>query len=171
MMEKYTIRGRVLRYGDNIDTDVIIPARYLVYTDPEVLASHAMEGIDPDFPKKVRSGMNVIIAGRNFGCGSSREHAVIALKHAGVRAIIAESFARIFFRNAVNLGLPLIECSIPAEIGNGEIIEVYLKRGEIIFPKRGKKFEFKPLPDFLLKIIERGGLIGFLREKLQANSR
>ena len=168
-MERHVIKGRVLRCGDNIDTDVIIPARYLVYTDPAILASHVMEGIDPDFSKKVKSGMNIIIAGRNFGCGSSREHAVIALKHAGVQAIIATSFARIFFRNAINQGLPLVECNVPEEIESGEVVEIHLKKGEIIFPEKGSKFKFKPLPDFLLRIIEGGGLINFLRERLRTS--
>ena len=118
------IKGRVWKFGDNVDTDAILPARYLIYTDPEELAKYAMTGIDEEFPKKVNKG-DIIVAGRNFGCGSSREHAPIGLKALGISLVIAESFARIFYRNAINIGLPLMECKgISKKVDEGDILEV-----------------------------------------------
>jgi len=159
------IRGRVWVFGDNIDTDVIIPGRYLVLSDPEELAKHVMEGVDPDFSKKVKKG-DIIVAGRNFGCGSSREHAVIALKYAGISAIIAESFARIFFRNAINLGLPVIICpGIRGLVKNGDEVEIDLVKGKIKLPG-AKELSFEPLPPEIMDIIRAGGLINYLKLKL-----
>lgn len=146
-------------YGDNIDTDVIIPARYLNITNAEHLAAHCMEDIDAEFSGKVKKG-DVIVAGENFGCGSSREHAVLAIKASGIKCVIAKSFARIFFRNALNTGLTIIECPEAAsELIEDDEIEVDVKKGEITRSKDGKKFSFKPFPDFLLNMIENDGLL------------
>lgn len=148
------ISGRVWKFKDNIDTDVIIPGKYLRTTDMSVFASHVMEGIDPGFPQKVKKG-DIIVAGKNFGCGSSREQAPLALKHAGVACIVAESFARIFFRNAINVGLPIIEAKIDCE--EGDIIDVDLENG-IIKTKEISRTGTK-LPDFLREILADGGLV------------
>ncbi len=146
-------------YGDNVDTDVIIPARYLNRSEIEYLASHCMEDIDPTFAQSVEAG-DIILAGNNFGCGSSREHAPIAIKGAGVSCVVAKSFARIFFRNAINIGLPIIEC--PAfidEIKTGELFKIDLAKGTILNESTNKAYTFEPYPAFLLDIIEKGGLI------------
>ncbi|MCZ7381099.1 MAG: homoaconitase small subunit [Candidatus Methanoperedens sp.] len=148
------ISGKVWKFGDNIDTDVIIPGKYLRTTDMNVFASHVMEGIDPEFPKKVKKG-DIIVAGKNFGCGSSREQAPLALKHAGIACIVAESFARIFFRNAINVGLPIIETKI--DCVEGDIIEIDLGNG--IVKHRDKTFPATKLPDFLREILADGGLV------------
>jgi len=148
------ISGRTWKFGDNIDTDVIIPGKYLRTTDMSVFASHVMEGIDPGFSKKVRNG-DIIVAGKNFGCGSSREQAPLALKHAGIKCIVAESFARIFFRNAVNVGLPIIEARIDCK--EGAIIEIDLMNG--IVRNDQKTYPATKLPDFLLEILSDGGLV------------
>ncbi|MCX9025837.1 MAG: homoaconitase small subunit [Candidatus Methanoperedens sp.] len=148
------ISGRVWKFGDNIDTDVIIPGKYLRTTDMNVFASHVMEGIDPEFAKKVKKG-DIIVAGKNFGCGSSREQAPLALKHAGIACIVAESFARIFFRNAINVGLPIIEAKI--DCNEGDIIEIDLGNG--IVKHKDKTFSATKLPDFLREILADGGLV------------
>ncbi len=148
------ISGRVWKFGDNIDTDVIIPGKYLRTTDISVFAAHAMEGLDPDFPKKVQKG-DIIVAGRNFGCGSSREQAALALKHAGVSCVVAESFARIFFRNAINVGLPIIEATI--ECREGDTIEIDLEKG--LVKHEDKTYPATRLPDFLREILADGGLV------------
>jgi methanogen homoaconitase small subunit len=148
------ISGRVWKFGDNIDTDVIIPGKYLRTTDMNVFASHAMEGIDPGFSKKIKKG-DVIVAGKNFGCGSSREQAPLALKHAGIACIVAESFARIFFRNAINVGLPIIEAKI--DCTDGDIIEIDFGSG--IVKNNDKIFSATKLPDFLREILADGGLV------------
>lgn len=159
-------RGRVHKYGDNVDTDVIIPARYLNISDPVELAQHCLEGIDGEFVKKVSSG-DIIVAGRNFGCGSSREHAPLALKAAGVSVIIAKSFARIFFRNAINIGLPIVECEeAVAETNDRDVLEVDLGSGEINNITSGKKFQAEPYPEFMLELISVGGLVEHTRRKL-----
>ena len=159
------IAGRVLKFGDNIDTDVIIPGRYLTLTDLDELGKHAMEGIDPTFPEKAEKGV-ILVVGKNFGCGSSREQAPLALKCAGVKAIVAESFARIFYRNAINVGLPILECpGIASEVEEGHVLEIYVKQGLIVDKTTGRKFAAKPLPDFILSIIEAGGLIEYLRRR------
>jgi len=155
--------GRAWKFGDNVDTDVIIPARYLNTFDPETLAAHCLEGIDPGFARRVEAG-DVVVAGENFGCGSSREHAPAALKAAGVSAIIAASFARIFYRNAVNIGLPILECPEAAgEIAAGDRIEIDFQSGRIKNPGRGREYRAAPFPPFLLEIIQAGGLIPRVR--------
>jgi len=156
-------KGTVHKYGDNIDTDVIIPARYLNTSDPAELKLHCMEDIDADFIKRVRSG-DIIVGGRNFGCGSSREHAPIAIKAAGISCVVAESFARIFYRNAINIGLPIIESSEAAQtIQNGDIIEIDFDKGEI---KSGDQvFTVPAFPHFIQEIIVAGGLMNRMAQK------
>jgi 3-isopropylmalate/(R)-2-methylmalate dehydratase small subunit len=164
------VLGKVLKFGDNIDTDVILPGKYLVLTDPKELAKHAMEGLDKEFSKKAEKGV-VIVAGENFGCGSSREHAPIALKNAGVKAIIAKSFARIFYRNAINIGLPVLECKEAFEkIEENDEVLIDLSNGEIIDKTKNLTFKFIPLPSFLLEILNQGGLIKKLKNSLKQNS-
>lgn len=153
------ITGKVHKYGDNVDTDVIIPARYLNVTDEKELASHCMEDIDTEFVKKVMAG-DIMVAGSNFGCGSSREHAPIAIKESGIKLIIAESFARIFYRNAINIGLAILESKEAAsEISDGDSLSVDLSKGIIQNVTTGKEYKATPFPEFINKIIEKGGLI------------
>lgn len=160
------IKGRVWKFKDDIDTDAIIPARYLVTTDPKELAKHVMEDADPSFPSKVKEG-DIIVAGKNFGCGSSREHAPLAIKGAGIVAVIAESFARIFYRNAINLGLLIIESPEAArETREGDEIEIDIDRGIIKNLTTGKEYSFRPLPDSLQAIMKAGGLMEYARERL-----
>ncbi|KCZ72146.1 3-isopropylmalate dehydratase, small subunit [Candidatus Methanoperedens nitroreducens] len=156
------ISGRVWKFGDNVDTDVIIPGKYLRTTDMSVFASHVMEGIEPQFSQKVISG-DIIAAGKNFGCGSSREQAPLALKYAGIACIVAESFARIFFRNAINIGLPIIEARIDCE--EGDIIEIDLENGFV--RNKDKSFKGTELPDFLRDILAYGGLVEYRKRKVQ----
>jgi 3-isopropylmalate/(R)-2-methylmalate dehydratase small subunit len=157
------LRGKVIKYGEDVNTDVIIPSKYLVYTDPNDLARYAMEGIDSSFLKKVKD-RQIVVATRNFGCGSSREQAPIALKYAGVKAIVAESFARIFYRNAVNIGLPVLECSGVAEaVGDGDEIEVDMSSGVVRNITKGKILHGNPTPEFLLRIMDKG-LVQYIRE-------
>jgi len=157
------IRGRVWKFGDHIDTDVIIPGKYLRTTDMSVFAGHAMEGIDPDFSSNVHQG-DIIVAGENFGCGSSREQAPLALKHAGVSCVVAKSFARIFFRNAINVGLPIIEADI--ECVQGDMCNIDLHQGKV---RCGDKdYPGTKLPGFLLEILTDGGLVAH-RKKLNTN--
>lgn len=148
------IKGRVWILGNDVDTDVIIPGKYLRTTDMQVFADHAMEGIDPEFPRKVRKG-DIIVAGDNFGCGSSREQAPLALKHAGVSCVVARYFARIFFRNAINVGLPLIEANV--ECREGDNVEISLLEGTV--KANGQTYQGNKLPDFLLEILTDGGLV------------
>ena len=151
--------GKALKYGDNVDTDVIIPARYLNTIDKKELASHCMEDIDRDFVNKVSEG-DIMVAGFNFGCGSSREHAPIAIKESGISLIIAKSFARIFYRNSINIGLAIVECEAAADaIMDGHIVEADLDRGIIYDKTTGQSYETKPFPEFIQKIITAGGLI------------
>ncbi len=157
-----TLTGVVWKFGDNIDTDVIIPGKYLRTTDFGIFASHVMEGIDPQFPKKVQKG-DVIVAGENFGCGSSREQAPLALKYAGVACVVARSFARIFFRNAINVGMPIIEAKIDCK--QGDIIEIDLGNGIIVH--EGVKYPATKLPDFLQEILADGGLVGHRKKASQ----
>ena len=153
----------VIKYGDNVDTDVIIPARYLNTTDKKELASHCMEDIDKDFIKKVKPG-DIMVGGKNFGCGSSREHAPIAIKAAGVSAVIANSFARIFFRNAINIGLPILESPEAVKaIKNGDTIEVNLNKGIIKNLTKNEIYKSQPFPEFMQKIIKAGGLLGYIK--------
>ena len=158
------IEGRAHKYGDNVDTDVIIPARYLNISDKKELAAHAMEDLDGEFGKKVKAG-ELMLAGENFGCGSSREHAPMVLKECGIACIIARSFARIFYRNAINIGLPIIECGqAAAEAEAGHIISVDFEKGVIVNKTLNKKYSFEPMPDFIKNIMESGGLIECIRE-------
>lgn len=164
------LKGRVHKYGANVDTDAIIPARYLNVSDPAELAGHCMEDIDNDFVTKVRPG-DIIMAAANFGCGSSREHAPLAIKAAGVSCVIAGTFARIFFRNAINIGLPLLECEQAVNgTESGDILEVDLSSGKIKNLTSGKVFAARPYPDFMAKLISSGGLIEYTRKRL-ANRR
>ena len=151
--------GKAIKYGDNVDTDVIIPARYLNTSDHKELASHCMEDIDKDFTKKVENG-DIIIAGFNFGCGSSREHAPIAIKASGISLVIARSFARIFYRNSINIGLAILECDEAVDgISDGDKVEADLDNGVIYNRTTGKSFKTQPFPEFIQKIITNGGLV------------
>jgi len=164
---KDKIEGKVWKFGDDIDTDIIIPGRYLVLTDENELAKHAMEGVDPEFHRKAQDG-DIILAGKNFGCGSSREHAPIALKAVGISAVVAESFARIFYRNAINVGLPLLESEkILSQFNQGDKIELYTDKGILENERTGEEYEIKKLPEFMLEILDKGGLILYLKEKLK----
>ena len=157
--------GKVFKFGDNVDTDVIIPARYLNSSDPKVLALHCMEDIDKEFVNKVSAG-DIIVAEKNFGCGSSREHAPIAIKAAGVSCVIAETFARIFYRNAINIGLPIIECKEAAlEIKAGDEVEVNFDTGVITDKTTGKSFQGQAFPPFMQKIIDCEGLVNYINQK------
>lgn len=160
------MKGKVWKFGDDVDTDIIIPGRYLVLRDEKELAACVMEGCDPDFSKKVKKG-DILVAGKNFGCGSSREHAPIAIKGAGISAVVAESFARIFYRNSINIGLPLIESKeISGHISEGDIVDINIDEGILKDLNTSEEFEIKPLPDFMLGIMEEGGLINFLKNHL-----
>lgn len=164
------LKGRVHKFGDDINTDEIIPARYLNTSDPVELAKHAMEDADPEFVRKVRPG-DFIVAGKNFGCGSSREHAPIALKFAGVAAVIADSFARIFYRNAFNMGLPILESpEAAAALRDGEEISVNLDTGEIRVLATGQTFHSRPIPPFMQELLKDGGLMAHLKKKLEAHA-
>ena len=156
---------KIYKYGDNVDTDVIIPARYLNSFDAKELASHAMVDIDPDFAKTVESG-DIIVAGKNFGCGSSREHAPLCLKTAGVSCVIAETFARIFYRNAINIGLPIIECPEAAEgIDAGDQVEIDFDSGRIYNRTKGTEFQGQAFPPFMQELISAGGLVNYINSK------
>ncbi|MBQ2768512.1 MAG: 3-isopropylmalate dehydratase small subunit [Clostridia bacterium] len=151
--------GKSIKYGDNVDTDVIIPARYLNTSDPKELASHCMEDIDKEFVSKVQAG-DIMVAGYNFGCGSSREHAPIAIKASGISLVIARSFARIFYRNSINIGLAIVECSEAVDgIADGDLVEADLDAGVIYNRTTGQSFQTQPFPAFIQKIIENGGLV------------
>ena len=155
--------GKAIKYGDNVDTDVIIPARYLNTIDKKELASHCMEDIDKNFVNKVEAG-DIMIAGNNFGCGSSREHAPIAIKESGISLVIAKSFARIFYPNSINIGLAILECPEAVEnISEGDKVEADLDKGIIYNRTTGKSFETKPFPEFIQKIITNGGLVESIR--------
>ena len=157
--------GKVFKYGDNVDTDVIIPARYLNVSDPAEYSKHCMEDIDKEFINKVNKG-DIIVANKNFGCGSSREHAPIAIKMAGVSCVIAETFARIFYRNSINIGLPIIECVEAArEIGAGDIVEVDFDTGMIYNKTKGTEYKGQAFPEFMQKIISAEGLINYINNK------
>ncbi|MGI6070815.1 MAG: 3-isopropylmalate dehydratase small subunit [Blautia sp.] len=157
--------GTVFKYGDNVDTDVIIPARYLNSSDPAELATHCMEDIDKDFIKNVKKG-DIIVADKNFGCGSSREHAPIAIKAAGVSCVIAETFARIFYRNSINIGLPIIECPEASQgIEAGDEVEVDFDSGVIYNRTKGTQFQGQAFPEFMQKIIAAEGLVNYINQK------
>jgi 3-isopropylmalate/(R)-2-methylmalate dehydratase small subunit len=160
------VNGTSVKFGDNVDTDVILPGKYLVLIDPMELAKHAMEGLDPAFPEKAKKGV-MVVGGKNFGCGSSREQAPLALKYAGVRCVLADSFARIFFRNAINIGLPVIEYKgISAAVDNGDEVTVDFEAGTIQNVSKGRSFQAAKLPPFILEILADGGLIENLRRRL-----
>ena len=159
------VNGHVFKYGDNVDTDVIIPARYLNSSDPGELATHCMEDIDKDFVKNVKKG-DIIVANKNFGCGSSREHAPLAIKAAGVSCVIAETFARIFYRNAINIGLPIIECPEAAvAINAGDEVEVNFDTGVITDKTTGASYQGQEFPPFMQKIIDCEGLVNYINQK------
>jgi 3-isopropylmalate/(R)-2-methylmalate dehydratase small subunit len=161
------IKGHVHKFGSNIDTDVIIPARHLNTTDPVELAKHCMEDIDPEFTSKVRAG-DIMVGEDNFGCGSSREHAPICIKAAGVSCVIAKSFARIFYRNSLNIGLPILECPEAVEgISAGDEVEVDLATGRIANLTTGKSYSAKAFPEFMRQLIEVGGLVNYARGRLE----
>ena len=160
------MRGRAWKFGDDVDTDAIIPARYLNSTDPQFLAAHCMEDADADFPNKVNSG-DIIVAGKNFGCGSSREHAPIAIKGAGVSCVIAQSFARIFYRNAFNMGLPILECpEAAAALQTGDEVEVDLDTGIIVNHSRKATYQAQSVPPFMQHLLQAGGLMAYVREQM-----
>ena len=159
-------RGHVFKYGENVDTDVIIPARYLNATTGEELAKHCMEDIDKEFANKVQNG-DIIVARKNFGCGSSREHAPLAIKCSGISCVIADTFARIFYRNAINIGLPIIECKEAAEsIEAGDEVEVDFDTGVIVNKTKNQSFQGEAFPEFMQNIINAGGLIAYVNNKL-----
>lgn len=159
--------GSVFKYGDNVDTDVIIPARHLATTDPKGLAAHCMEDIDTDFVKKVKEG-DIMVARKNFGCGSSREHAPIAIKASGISCVIAETFARIFYRNAINIGLPIIECKEAAEkIEAGDQVEIDFDNGMIYNHTKNESYKGEAFPPFMQELITAGGLINYMNQSLK----
>ena len=161
------IKGKVWKFGNDVDTDVIIPARYLNTSDPEELAKHVMEGLDRAFSHKVKAG-DILVAGKNFGCGSSREHAPIAIKAAGIQAVIAKSFARIFYRNAFNIGLPIFESSEASEkIQEADEIEIDADRGIIKNRTRQEEYTANPIPQFMQDLIRAGGLVEWTKKKLR----
>ncbi len=169
--ELSTHGGRAWVLGDNVDTDVIIPARYLLTSDPVELGKHCLEDLDTSFATAVRPG-DVLVAGQNFGCGSSREHAPLAIKGAGVAVVIASSFARIFFRNAINIGLPILECAAAVDaIRSGDTLQVVLESGRIEDVTTGETFQAQSYPESILRIIAAGGLIAATREKLRATGK
>ncbi len=160
------IKAKARKFGNNVDTDVILPGKYLVLVDPKELAKHALEGLDTEFVQKAKGGV-ILVGGENFGCGSSREQAPLALKYSGVKCVIAESFARIFFRNAINIGLPVIECkSISKGVQTCDELVVDFETGKIENLSNGKKFQVNKLPPFMLQILADGGLIENLRKKM-----
>ena len=160
------VKGKAWKFGDDVNTDLIVPGKYLELVDAYEMAKHAMEGIDPDFPGKVGEG-DVVVGGSNFGCGSSREHAAIALKYAGVGAVVAESFARIFYRNAINLGLPALECPGVAEaVSEGDSLEIDLTGGKVVNATTGVELDFVPLPGFMVEVLDEGGLVTYIRNHL-----
>ena len=161
-----TIYGKAIKFEDNVDTDVILPGQYLVLTDTMELAKHAMEGLDPTFTTKIHDGA-IIVAGKNFGCGSSREQAPLALKHAGIECVLAESFARIFYRNAITIGLPVLECSrISSKVEEGDELGVDLRAGEVENKSKNLVLQATQLPEFIVEILDDGGLIEHLRRRI-----
>ena len=162
-----TIRGKTIKFGDNMDTDVILPGPYLVHTDPNELAKHAMEGLDPKFPEKAADGV-IVVGGKNFGCGSSREQAPIALKYAGVKCVLAESFARIFYRNAITIGLPVLVCpGVSGWVKEGDELSVNLQTGKVEDKTNGSVLQATKLPEFIMEILDDGGLIEHLKRRIE----
>jgi len=165
------IKGRAKKFGNDIDTDVILPGKYLVLVEPKELAKHAMAGLDPQFPEKAKKGI-IVVGGKNFGCGSSREQAPIALKYSGVKCVLADSFARIFFRNAINIGLPVIECEgISKLVNNDDELIIDINQGKIQNLTKDKNLQVNKLPPFIIKILNDGGLIENLRRRMNKNER
>ena len=161
------IKGSAIKFGNNVDTDVILPGKYLILVDPNELAKHALESLDPTFPEKAKKGI-ILVGGKNFGCGSSREQAPLALKYAGVKCVLAESFARIFFRNAINIGLPVIECKgISTAVETGDKLAVDFESGKIENISKNKSFQVNKLPPFVIDILTDGGLIENLRRTMK----
>ena len=161
------VSAPVVKFGNNVDTDVILPGKYLILMDPRDLAKHAMEGLDPAFPEKAKNGV-IVVGGKNFGCGSSREQAPLALKYSGVRCVVAESFARIFFRNAINIGLPVVECKgVWEAVENGDELAVDFDKGEVRNTSKGKTLWATKLPAFILEILSDGGLIENLQKRMK----
>jgi 3-isopropylmalate dehydratase small subunit len=159
-------RGKVWKFGNDVDTDLIIPARYLTTSDPAELAGHCMEDADPEFPGKVQPG-DIIVGGKNFGCGSSREHAPIAIKAAGVACVIARSFARIFYRNAFNMGLPILECDAADTFRTGQILSVDFDAGTIQVQETGETYQTPPIPPFMQELVAAGGLMPYIRQRME----
>jgi len=164
-----SLQGKVWKFGDNIDTDLIIAARYLNTSEPSELAKHVMEDADPEFVSKMNKG-DILVAGENFGCGSSREHAPIALKAAGISAVIAPTFARIFYRNAFNMGLPIFELKEANEINEGDRVRIDMDSGEVINETQGKTYKFIPIPEFMQELVNAGGLIEFAQQEIKAGA-
>jgi 3-isopropylmalate/(R)-2-methylmalate dehydratase small subunit len=163
------INGKAVKFGNNIDTDVILPGKYLVLVEPKELAKHAMNGIDPQFPEKAKKGI-IVVGGKNFGCGSSREQAPIALKYSGVKCVIADSFARIFFRNAINIGLPVIECEdISKLVDDNDELTIDINQGKIQNNTKDTSLQVNKLPPFIIEILNDGGLIENLRRRINKN--
>ena len=161
------VSAPVVKFGNNVDTDVILPGKYLILMDPKDLAKHALEGLDPAFPEKAKNGV-IVVGGKNFGCGSSREQAPLALKYSGVKCVVAESFARIFFRNAINIGLPVVECKgIWEAVENGDELVVDFDKGEVRNASKGKTLRATKLPAFILEILSDGGLIENLQRRMK----
>jgi 3-isopropylmalate/(R)-2-methylmalate dehydratase small subunit len=163
--EKVIIKGKIYKFGNDVNTDEIIPARYLNTSDPKELAAHVMEDADPQFPKKAKAG-DIIVAGKNFGCGSSREHAPLAIKASGIACVVAESYARIFYRNAFNIGLTIMECQAAAEAQTGHVLSIDTTTGEIKNLTLKKTYASKPIPPFMQELISAGGLMEYVRKGL-----
>lgn len=158
------VKGKCIKYGDNIDTDVIIPARYLNTSNHQELAKHCMEDIDKDFINKVKNA-NIIVAGSNFGCGSSREHAPVSIKTSGIKCVIAKNFARIFYRNSINIGLPILECTDVEKIDENDELEIFFTEGKIINKTKNEEYKVTEFPEFMQKLIEAGGLMQTMIKK------
>lgn len=166
-MSVVKLKGKVWKFGDDINTDLIVPGKYLELTNPYEMAQHAMEGSDPNFPKKVSRG-DIVVGGKNFGCGSSREHAALALRYLDIGAVVVESFARIFYRNAINVGIPALECpGITKAVEEGDIIDIDLTGGIIANGRTGVKLKFTPIPDFMVKVLNEGGLVPYLKKHME----
>ena len=164
MSEKIT--GKAWTFGDDVNTDLIVPGKYLELIDPYEMAKHAMEGVDPEFPNKASKG-DFVIGGTNFGCGSSREHAALALRYLDLGAVIVESFARIFYRNAINVGIPALECpGITKAVKEGDTLEVDLTSGVILNERTGEELSFTPVPPFMVKVLNEGGLVPYLKKNM-----
>lgn len=164
-----TITGKTIKFGNNVDTDVILPGPYLVHTDPNELAKHAMEGLDPKFPERAADGV-IVVGGKNFGCGSSREQAPIALKYAGVKCVLAESFARIFYRNSITIGLPVLVCAgVSGKVKEGDELVVNVQTGKVEDKTNGSVLQATRLPEFIMEVLEDGGLIQHLKRRIETN--